>query len=237
MVTIVQLIFAIALLKYCLKAALSNNVFIIVGYSAALALIAFAVYPIVINQPMTIVSDMLESKIFVENLALITIAESILEIMISIFLLENYFLPKNKRKKTARILKIIPGVLVFFAVAYFELLFFKARAGHDFLITAILFSSILLIGISAISLIIKYIIFNESLKLEIKVILNLAILLLGLLVSASVADYNISYAQTVIEWGHLIFIVVGFVLLATIGFLLHKFNFNHHFKNILKKQK
>ena len=237
MVTIIQIVFVIALLKYCLKAALSNNLFIIIGYSAALALIALALYPIVINQPMTIISDMLGSKVFVENLALITTAESILEIMISIFLLENYFLPKNRRKKSAKFLKIMPGILVFFAVAYFELLFFKARAGHDFLFTALLFSAILLLGATAISLIIKYVITNESLKLEIKVILNLAILALGLLVSSSVADYNISYAQTVVEWKPLISITIGFFVLAIIGFIFHKINFYNHLKNIFNKQK
>lgn len=224
METLVQLIFLIALAKFCLKAALSGSLWRIVGYAAAAATVALAIYPVVIEQPLTIVTQMLADKTAVANMALITTAEAIAGIFISIYLLDNYFKPKTKRSKSAFILKITPGVVVFGAIAYFELLFFKLRAGDDFLVTASLYAALLFAAILTIGLIAKYAIGSESLKLEVKVILNMAILVVGLLISSSVADYNISHAQATIEWGALGTLIVGAAALIAIGIWFQKIN-------------
>ncbi len=237
METIIQLIFSIALLKFCLKAALSGKVMVICIYGLLLAGVSFALYPMVINQPLTILSDLLSSTVVVENMALLTTAESVVGVFISIHLLDNYFLPKAKRTRGAWLLKIIPGVIVFFAVAYFELLFFKFRVGGDFLFTALMYSGVLGVGVVALALLLRYVLDGESLKLEVKLILNLAILVLGLLVSSSVADYNISRAQTTIEWKALVAIVLGAVALIALGVWLHKINFKQKISNLIKWNK
>ncbi len=230
METIIQLIFAIALLKYSLKAALSGRLLVICLYGVLLSVLAFALYPVVINQPLTILSDLLSSKTVVENIALLTTAESVIGVFISIYLLDNYFLPKAKRTKGSWLLKIIPGVIVFFSVGYFELLFFKTRVGGDFLVTALMYSGILLVGIITLALLLRYLIDGESLKLEVKLILNLAILVLGLLVSSSVADYNISNAQATIEWKALVALVLGAIALVGLGLCCIKLTFNKKFQ-------
>lgn len=229
----IQLIFIIALAKYCLKAALSNSMGILVGYAAAAAVIAFALYPAVIEQPVTIIIQMLQDKKIVENMAIITTAEAVTGIFISVYLLENYFKPKSGRTKKAFIMKIIPGILSLCAIGYFELLFFKWRAGNDFTATAVLFAVFLFIAIVAVSLLAKYILKEESLKLEIKLILNLAILVIGLLVSSSVADYNTSYAQATVEWAALIALICISFALAVTGLWLQKINLKKHLKKYL----
>lgn len=233
METLVQLIFIIALAKYCLKAALSGSLWRLVGYAAAVAVVALALYTVVIEQPLTIITQMLADRTSVANLALITTAEAIAGIFISVYLLDNYFKPKAERSKLAFTLKIVPGVIVFCAIAYFELLFFKLRAGSDFLQTAALYAALLFAVVFTIGLVAKYTIRGESLKLEVKVILNMAILMVGLLVSSSVADYNISHAQATIEWEALVALVVGAVALIAAGVWSQKINFN----NILKQQR
>ncbi len=234
METIIQLIFVIALLKFCLKAALSQRLVIIVGYGFAISALAFALYPIVINQPLTIISQLLGTREVVENIALLTTAESIIGILISIYLLDNYFRPSEKRTKTAKLIKLAPGVVVVCAVCYFELLFFKWRVGGDFLVTALLYSLILLVGVVCMALLLRTLVAGESLKLEVKLIFNLAILVLGLLVSSSVADYNISHAQSTIEWGALIAITIGSIVLIATGVWLHKINFSHKISKLIK---
>ena len=77
----------------------------------------------------------------------------------------------------------------------------------------------------------RYSLKEESLKLEIKLILNLAILTIGLLVSSSVADYNTSSARTTVEWTGLIALICISFVLAAAGLWLQKVNF----KNPLKK--
>ncbi len=237
METIIQLIFVIAIVKYCLKAAMSGKLWILIAYGVAMAAISFALYPIVITQPLTIITKLLGSRDVVENVALITTAESILGILVSIYLLDNYFRPKTKRSRLSKVLKVVPGVIVFFAVGYFELLFFKWRVGGDFIVTALLYSLTIFIAIVGLALLLKSIVDGESLKLEVKLILNFAIMGLGLLVSSSVAEYNISNAQSTIEWGALTPIIVGGTLLVAIGVWLHNINFNEKLKNLIKWNK
>lgn len=227
---LVQLIFIIALAKYCLTAAQSGNLWQLVGYSAAAAVVALALYPVVIEQSTTIITKLQTSRTAVSNIALLTTAEAIAGIFVSVYLLDNYFKPKAKRTKTANVLKIVPGVLVFAAIAYFELLFFKLRVGGDFLVTAVLYAVLLFMVILAIGVVAQYTLTAESLRLEIKVILNMAILIVGLLVSSSVADYNISQAQTTIEWEALIALSIGAVALIIFGILLPKIK-------LIKKQR
>lgn len=233
METLLQLILVIALAKYCLTAALSGSLWRLVGYAAGVAVVALALYPVVIEQPMTMVTEMLSESTMVANIALVTTAEAIAGIFISIYLLDNYFKPKAQRTKTAFVLKIIPGVLVFCGVAYFELLFFKFRAGGDFLLTAALYAALLFAAVVVVGLVAKHTLSSESLKLEITVIMNIAILVVGLLMSSSAAHYNISHTQTTIEWKALVALIIGATALFALGVWLQKIDF----KNILKKQR
>lgn len=230
METLVQLIFIIALAKYILTAAQSGSLWRLVGYAAVAAVVALALYPVVIEQPMTIIAELLTSRTAVSNIALVTTAEAIAGIFVSVYLLDNYFKPKAKRTKMAYMLKIMPGVLVFAAIAYFELLFFKIRVGGDFLVTAALYAALLFVVIFVIGFVAKQTLAAESLRLEVKVILNMTILIVGLLVSSSVADYNISHAQTTIEWEALIALTVGTLILIILGMLLPKIK-------LIKKQR
>lgn len=228
----IQLIFIIALAKYCLTAALSGSLWRLVGYAAAAAAVAMAIYPVVIEQPLTIIQQILSDRKAVENLALFTTVEAFAGIFISVYLLDNYFRPKAKRTKMAFIIKVIPGMLAFCGIAYFELLFFKFRAGSDFLTTAVVYAALLLVAVTLLGLLARYALQGESLKLEVKVILNMAILVIGLLISSSVADYNVSHAQATIEWEALTVLTSGAAALIALGAWLQKINI----KNILKKQ-
>ncbi len=234
---IIQLILIVAIFKYCLKAALSGRLLIIAGYGLALAAVAFILYPIVIEQPLTIISQILTQREIVEDIALLTSAESIIGICISVYLLNNYFQPKAKRSKFAKIIKITPGVLVLCAICYFELLFFKWRAGEDFLASAIIYSAILFAFSFCTAILLRFLIKGESLKLEVKLMFNFIILVLGLLISSSVADYNISNAQTTIEWEALIAFFISCIILIFIGLWLHKINFSQKISNLLKWNK
>lgn len=237
MEVIIQLIFILSIIKYCLNAALSNNLKVVIGQGVLLAIFAFALYPIVINQPLTIIKELLSSKEVVENIALLTTAESIIGILISIYLLDNYFRPKIKRTKWAKFVKIVTGVIVLCAVGYFQLLFFKWRVGGEFLTTSLLYSSALFIGIVATSLLLKYLLDSESLKLEVKLLLNLAIMVLGLLVCSSVADYNTSNATANINWQALITVILGSLILVLLGIWMQQINFYNRFKKLLKWNK
>lgn len=237
METFVQLIFVLALLKYCLKAALANHFWAIALYGVFAAIIGLMIYPFIIEQPANIGSILLMDRAVVANAAVITTIEAVSGIFISIFLLDNYFMRKQKRKRSIFLLKIAPGLLSLVAIAYFELMFFKWRVGADFTQTALLYSITIFTVIVTTATTLKFKLKGESLKLELKVLLNIGILIIGLFINASVADYNLSHANVEVEWGALASITVTFALLFVTGFYLSKINIKSLYKNSLKWNK
>lgn len=237
METYIQLIFVLALLKYCLKAALTARFWTIALYGVFAAIVALAIYPIVIEQPVNIVSTLLSDRVLVANGAVITTIEAVAGIFVSVLLLDNYFMRKESRKRSVFILKVIPGVLSVVAIAYFELMFFSWRVGADFMQTALLYSFIIFLSIVATATALKYSLRGESMKLELKVLLNVGILIIGLLVNSSIADYNLSYADVEVEWGALAALAGLIAVLFFAGIYLPKINIKSLSKNNLKWNK
>lgn len=225
----VQVIFTLAILKYGLNSALTNNLAAMIGYALLAATFSMLLYPLVITQPVTIIEQLLSNKTMVTNVAVITTIEAIAGIFAAITLANNLYMSNNGHKGINILLKVTPGVLFFMAIAYFELLFFKWRVGSDFLISAVLYSSILCLTLLVASFLIRRMVASEHLKLELKMLLNLGILLLGLIINSTVADYNLSYANMVIEWGAL----ATFMSITIISFAIGLF-FNKHGQKIKK---
>ena len=101
METLVKLICIVALAKYLLTAVQSGSLWRLAGYAAIAAVVALALYPVVIEQPVTIIAEWLTSHTAVSNLALLTTTEAIAGIFVSVYLLDNYFKPKSQRTKKA----------------------------------------------------------------------------------------------------------------------------------------
>lgn len=239
METYVQLILILALVKYCLKAALTARFWTIALYGAIAAAIGLVICPIVIEQPVTIVTMLLSDREWVANGAVITTLEAVAGIFISIFLLDNYFMRKENRKRLMFVLKVIPGLLSMIGIAYFELMFFRWRVGADFTQTALLYGVIVFSLVVVVATALRYLLKGESLKLELKVVLNIGILIIGLLVNSSIADYNLSYAEVEVEveWGALTALAGLVVVLFFAGIYLPKINTKSLYKNSLKWNK
>lgn len=218
----IQIILLLSLVKYCLKAAISGRLGYISIFTACAGVIAIGIYPIIIYSPINIIDTILNNQKIVTNGALLTTIESVAGIMLSIKLLDYYFLPKNKRTKWMRIFRFIPGFIFILSIAYFEMLFFSYRVGSNFLLSSLLFSLILMICIFSTSILLKYLIPHESQKLEFKIIINIIILFLGLLINSMVSDYNISAAKTVIDWWALISLLGIGLVFTLLGFYLFR---------------
>ncbi len=229
----VQVILILAIVKYSLNSALTNNLAVMTGYAFFAAACSMLLYPLVITQPVTIIEQLLSNKTMVTNGAVITTIEAITGIFASIMLADNLYKSRKKRKGINVLLKVTPGILFFIAIAYFELIFFKLRVGGDFLITALIYSSVLFLSLLVVSVIIRYLVSAEHLKLELKMLLNLGILMIGLLVNSTVADYNLSYASIEIEWDALAAFILITVISFAIGLLLNKHG--HQIKKLVKR--
>lgn len=230
---LVQLIFVFAIFKYCLKASFIGGFRTMLLYALGAGVWALVWYPVVIQLPMTIVERLLTDREIVADGAVWTTIEAILGIMLSIYLLDNYFAPKQKRRKTLFVMKVVPGILTPMAILYFELMFFKFRVGGDFLWTSVLYSVLATCGIFLVSLFLKKAVEGESMKLELKLLINLAILFVGLLINSAVADYNVSAAHTETEWLPLVVCLGASFLIIWIGYLCRNISLKHIFSQIL----
>lgn len=222
----IQIIFVLALAKFCLKAAMTGRFWTMACYAFFAALVSLALYPTVIEQPATVITNLLADRELVTDGAVLTTTEAILGIFVSVFLLSNYFKPKGQRRKSVFVLKVVPGILWIFAVAYFELLFFRQRVGADFGATAAIYAGIVFAVVLLAAGFIHLFVRHESMKLELKIMLNMGILLIGLLVNASAADSTVVYATVSnVEWSALAALTAGTACFFLLGLLLSKINF------------
>lgn len=218
----IQLIFILALAKYCLKAAMTGRLRTMVLYALAAATLALLLYPVVITQPVTLAAGLLADRRVVTDAAVLTTLEATLGIFVSIYLLDNYFKPRAQRRRRVFVLKVVPGLLWMFGVAYFELLFFRERVGADFRATAALYAGILFAAVLLTAWILHTLVRRESMRLELKILLNMAILLIGLLVHATIADYNLSNARSTVAWDALGALLGTAALLFAFGLWLSR---------------
>jgi len=217
-----QFIFILAIAKYCLDAALTRRTAVMAAYAAVLAAVAFALWPTVIGWRGDMIADLLSDGPLVADGALVITLEAVAGIFISIMLLDNYFMPRRKRRRSLFVLKVLPGVICFFAAVYFELLFFRSFVGIDFMTVALMYAGIVLAGTFAVSLAFGWLMPGESTKLEAKIVIDMAILFIGLFVNASIASYNISSSHTEISPAPMAVFVAVTVVFAASGLLLHK---------------
>ena len=216
----IQIIFVLALAKFCLKAAMTGRFWTMACYAFFAALVSLALYPTVIEQPATVITNLLADRELVTDGAVLTTTEAILGIFVSVFLLSNYFKPKGQRRKSVFVLKVVPGILWIFAVAYFELLFFRQRVGADFGATVAIYAGIVFAVVLLAAGFIHLFVRHESMKLELKIMLNMGILLIGLLVNASAADSTVVYATVSnVEWGALAALTAGTACFFLLGLL------------------
>ena len=229
-----QFIFILALAKYCINAALTRRIFVEAIYATVLAVVGFAVWPLVVNWRGDMIADLLSNSPLVADSALLITLEAVAGIFISVFLLDNYFMPKEKRRKSIFVLKVLPGVICFFAVAYFELLFFRSCVGMDFDKVALLYTAIVFAVVFGLSFLLGWLMPGESTKLEAKIVLDMAILFMGLFVNASIASYNISSSHTEVLWTPMLALIAMMVVLAVLGFIVY--NVSPKIKNKLCKE-
>ncbi len=214
---LIQIIFILTILKFSLKAAIHDKYWIIALYALGAAVLAMALYPLVVEMPANAASQLLKDRNLVTDMAVIITAETLLEITIAIIMLKG-----EKRGKTVSILKYIPGVMIFATVAYFELMFFRWRVGADFTQSAILYSTLTFAAILALCLMLRFVAPSSEMRLELKMLFNFSIFAIAMLVNSMVAEYNLSNNQSVIEWQATIAILLIGAVITTIGFLTNE---------------
>lgn len=233
---LLQLIFILAFLKVCLSPAFLKKFYGTFIYALCAGLFAYAVYPLVIRQRADSFTAILADKGLVADFAVLVTVEAVLGIMICIYLLDNYFKPKEKRKKSVFVLKLIPGPLFFIGIFYFEIMFFQEFPGVAFGTTALLYSLLIFSVTTVMSLILRYVMSGESLKLEAKILFNMAVLMVGLLLNSSISAYNVAHSSDYTEIAPTLSMIGLILLLSVVGYAMYLIKIKTKFKKHLKQK-
>lgn len=232
METLFQLILIISVLKFTCKATFFENLWGILGYALLVGIIAFAIYPIVIRQSGDFHLTMLTDRKLVSDMAIIITIEAIIGLLVSMGMLKNIF---SKKKTIARWLKIIPGVLIIGAIFYAEQRMFYILAGQSFLKIAFLTAIGSFLVVIGVSLMIKYILPQPTMRYELKFLTNSLLLIAGVLLNAGVSPYNTASYRMDFDWVKMLVFLGGIFAIALLGFALYHFAFRN--KKLQKLQK
>lgn len=227
-----QLILVVVVLKYTCKASFFENIWGIVGYALMVAIVAFIIYPIVIEQPGDFYKKILSSRVFVSDIAIVITIEAVVGILISISMLKNVFTP---HKTYSRWLKILPGVLIVGVIFYSEQYIFYTFTGYSFMLVALFTSLGGLLLVLLLSLSIRFLFPERAVRYELKFLLNILLLIGGILLSAGVSPYSTASYKSDFEWEKML-AFCGIVLLFTfVGFAIYRLALrNKNFKKIKK---
>lgn len=232
METLFQLILIISVLKFTCKATFFENLWGILGYALLVGIIAFAIYPIVIRQSGDLYLTMLTDRKLVSNMAIIVTVEAIIGLLVSMGMLKNIF---SKKKTIGRWLKIIPGVLIIGAIFYVEQRMFYILAGESFVKIAFLTAIGLFLVIVLISLMMRYILPQPTMRYELKFLTNIMLLITGVLLNAGVSPYNTASYRMDFDWVKMLVFLGVIFGVALLGFALYQLGIKN--KKIKKLQK
>ena len=104
----------------------------------------------------------------------------------------------------------------------------------DFDKVALLYTAIVFAVVFGLSFLLGWLMPGESTKLEAKIVLDMAILFMGLFVNASIASYNISSSHTEVLWTPMLALIAMMAVLAVLGFIVY--NVSPKIKNKLCKE-
>ena len=169
---------------------------------------------------MRVFTDIFSKKAKVTDLAIVVTAEAISGIMVSIAVLQSFV--DTKRKKWAAVLKLSPGIIITGAIFYVELKAFYFFPGVSFWLTALVISAGLFLLVGIISVAIKFILPEESMRNELKFFINIALLFVAVVLNAGLADYNRgNYHSEIVLSGLLVFLLL-IAILGAAGYIIQK---------------
>lgn len=185
-----------------------------------LALFAYLLYPWVIEQSKDQLNVWMSNPIIMQNLAVIQVIEAILFIIIDLGLTKQFF--GRPAKKYYLWASFFPGIMLLAGVLYIQMICFYTFSSLDFDTLGMIFS-ISLGGIFLIlPAIIRWVVPEDYLRMELRYILSFGQLLGGVVITVFCQGLPYSQHHLQFEFGPLLIVVGLFMTSALIGWLWHK---------------
>ncbi len=217
MQTLIIILFILAFLLTVLQLSLVKLKFSSIVFFVLVSFMLYFAYPYAIEQSYAGFKEITQNQHIVSNFMVIQIIECLLGLLFSIFLIRMFY---NERvRKFFKYFNYFPGFIIFPALFYTESAIFLNVSGMNFQVLAIIIAIVLPIAIIGMNVIIKMLIPEYDLRLELKFILHILQLTTAIIISINLfklptanleSDFYIS--QLLVFFGLvLLFGVIGFV--------------------------
>ncbi len=232
MENVLQVILILSVIKFACKATFYKSYSGVLLFAGLAGIFTYIIHPFVIKQNGDIYTVLFSESRRVTNLALVITLEAISGILISIGMLQNLF--SVKKRKWIKLLKLVPGVLIAGAIFYIELKVFYLFPGLNFKLTSLITAISLFLLITLLSFFIKYFFPQDSIRYELKFLINSILFIIAIIINAGLASYNHSEYNSGINFTNLLVFILIVIALGTSGYYLNKIKNKKQFKFLQK---
>ena len=219
MESFISILFLLALLSFVIQLSLLKSNLPVAILLLMVSVGIFLAYPFAIEQSYSKFQEMLTKQEIVSNFLVIQIVECIAGILLSIFLIRMFY--NEPVISVFRYLNYFPGIIVLPAFFYLESFIFLTIPGVSFKLLALLIALLVPAFIFGFIKLIRYLIPEYDLRLELKFVLHILQLLVTIIVSIKLFRLPVKSAVTdvpLMQLAVLLFLLIG---VGIVGFVLY----------------
>ncbi|MFA8299019.1 MAG: hypothetical protein ACEPOV_02535 [Hyphomicrobiales bacterium] len=196
------------------------------------AAFCYIAYPYAIIQNKVSLGNLFTDAVWINNLSIIYTIESLLAAFMSLSLTKEAF--GTKMKRWIKVISYLPGLMIFGALFYFEIIFFFNFHSFEFSTLAILFSVAVAIFLIVGSLGVRYLIPEKDLRLEIRFILGLGGLMLSVILNSGMKGAGNVEFPFYYEWQALMVFLSIIIGGSILGFVYYHLRLKKRLQRIKK---
>ncbi len=217
MQTLIIILFILAFFSLIIQLSLIENKLAAIVFFALSSIMLYIFYPYAIEQSYSKFKLLIENKHTVSNFMVLQIVECLLGLMFSIFLIRMFY--KERVHRFFKYFSYFPGFIIFPAFFYTESAMFLNISGMNFQLLAILTAIALPAIVIGMKIMIKLLIPEYDLRLELKFILHILQLTTAIIISINL--FKLPTANLVSEFhiSQLLIFVALILAFGTIGFV------------------
>lgn len=221
MIFFILVLLSLNLLHTILNLSLYNSIRSILIFSFFLAIFSFSIYPYSIRVNINMIYFLLNDYNTLSFLCVIQIIESMIFMIFCVLLIKEHY--HEKIISVAKIIPLFPSLIFLTGVFLLKTYLFNTITDIDFFYIAIIFSILFPLFIFLISILIKKIISNWELRMELKIILSFFQIVLAMFLPLLLMGMQVQGTQLSINIKTSIMSYIFFAGLIIVGIYKNKF--------------
>ena len=181
---LIILLFVLAITGFVLQITMIKKLAVQLALCMVLALAIYLAYPYAIEQSYSRFKANIDNQQIVSNFLVLQIIECIMGLLFCIFLIRDFY--KERTIAIFRYFKLFPGIIVLPALFYAESFVFLNIPGINFQTLAIIIAILVPALIFGTMKLIKWLIPEYDLRLELKFIIHILQLILSVVISVKI---------------------------------------------------